>query len=96
MLEKTLERKCVNWIEGRGGACLKVHIDGQRGFMDRLVLLDGLVCFVELKIPGGKGRLSPQQIEWMNVMKRLNLNAFFCDDFNYFIEKISLLQGKPL
>lgn len=91
MLESDLERQVVEWVESKGGRCLKLKLDNQRGFMDRTIWLPGgLTVEVELKIPGGGGVRSAHQIEWMNTALRLGRKSFFCDNFDDFKRQMGL------
>ena len=67
MLEKTEEQKFVGWVHGQGGQCLKLVIDGQRGWPDRTVYLDGHVLHFEFKTPRGRVRADQvKRINWLN------------------------------
>lgn len=53
--EKVLESRLCQAIKSKGGECVKLTSQYQRGLPDRLVLLPGgRVCFVELKSTGKK------------------------------------------
>ncbi len=55
MLEKDVEAHLVKRIRGLGGLCLKFTSPQRVSVPDRLILLPGgVMCFVELKRPGGK------------------------------------------
>lgn len=90
-LESDLEKQVVEWVSKRGGRCLKVKLENQRGFMDRTIWLpEGFNCWVELKIPGGNGKISPHQKLWMVRALKLGQKAFFCDDFEHFKQVMKL------
>jgi hypothetical protein len=56
-LESDVERKVVADVERRGGIALKLNLQGNRGWPDRLALLpNGVVVFIEMKRPGEKLR----------------------------------------
>jgi hypothetical protein len=56
-LEKGIEQAFVRAMKRRGLTALKLNLQGNTGWPDRLVVLShGRVCFVELKRPGGKLR----------------------------------------
>lgn len=88
MLESEIERRLVYEVKQRGGLCLKLAIEGLRGFPDRTVIwpetysdepgyhqrLWPRVQFVELKKQ--KGKLSKQQEKWL-----ADLEAVGCDVF---------------
>lgn len=50
--EKWLERMLVEWVRQAGGVCLKFASPGYSGVPDRVILLYGLVFWVELKTYG--------------------------------------------
>lgn len=56
MRERDVEKRLVREVEKRGGLCLKFTSTSVRGVPDRIVILDGMVCFVELKRPGEEPR----------------------------------------
>lgn len=59
MLESKVEAYLRREVEGRGGVCRKWVAPGHTGVPDRIVVLRGMVWFVELK--QDDGRLSPIQ-----------------------------------
>lgn len=52
MRESKIEKHLAKRVEELGGECRKLRWIGRRGAPDRLVMLPGLTCFVELKAPG--------------------------------------------
>ena len=70
MREKDVEKKLVREVEKRGGLCLKFTSTSLRGVPDRIVIYDGLTCFVELKRPGEEPR--PLQ---KKIIKQLQENG---------------------
>ena len=60
--ERQVEKHLVDKINNLGGIAWKFTSPGTAGVPDRVVMLNGLICFVELKRPKG-GRLSDMQ-EW--------------------------------
>jgi hypothetical protein len=61
-LEAALEGALVKEVKALGGLCVKITVKGERGWPDRLCLLPyGLSCYVEVKRPDGKGRVSKLQ-----------------------------------
>lgn len=55
-LEAEVERRVVNDLREQypGILILKLNVQGQRGWPDRMILLNGRAAFIELKRPGGK------------------------------------------
>lgn len=72
MLEKDLEAKLVKTVKELGGECLKFTSPSNTGVPDRVVLLRGTVCFVEMKKPEGK--YSAKQDYWRDRLKELHVN----------------------
>ncbi len=56
MRESTIESALRKGVEALGGKCLKMVPTYNNGIPDRLVLLDGVATFVELKKAGEKPR----------------------------------------
>ncbi len=60
-------------VKALGGHAYKFVSPSNRGVADRLVVLPGVVWFVEVKAEGG--RLSPLQTLFIEQMKRLDQNV---------------------
>lgn len=60
MRERYVEQVLAKKVKKAGGLCWKLVSPGMAGVPDRLVILNGQVCFVELKRPHG-GRVSELQ-----------------------------------
>lgn len=59
--ERKVEKHLVDRVEKEfGGICWKFTSPGNKGVPDRIVILNDMICFVELKRPVG-GRLAPMQ-----------------------------------
>ena len=41
-------------VEDAGGECIKIKASGVKGVPDRIVIINGVTCFVELKSKSGK------------------------------------------
>jgi hypothetical protein len=77
-LEKEIEQKLKKTVEWHGGLCLKWVCPGWLGVPDRICLLPGgLVIFVELKRPDGKGRLGAMQKWWARKLCDLGFLHLF-------------------
>ena len=55
--ERALQGYLFRRAKQHGIYCRKMRAEGQTGFPDVLLAHDGIVMFVELKSPTGKGRL---------------------------------------
>jgi hypothetical protein len=58
--EAKVEKRLTDRVQNLGGLCWKFTSPGNKGVPDRIVILNGLVCFVETKRPKG-GRISDMQ-----------------------------------
>jgi hypothetical protein len=72
-LERNIEAYLVKRVKALGGYAYKFVSPSNRGVADRLVVLPGVVWFVEVKAEGG--RLSPLQTLFIEQMKRLGQNV---------------------
>ena len=52
--ERTVEQYLKDSVEAAGGLCIKVKASGVKGVPDRIVVLEGVTMFVELKSKSGK------------------------------------------
>lgn len=78
-LESSLEERCVQIIERLGGMALKLQIPGVRGFPDRTILIPGAkVWFAEFKRIKS-GRVSSQQLRWIERLRRSGFDAYVID-----------------
>jgi len=55
--------------------CRKMRAEGQTGFPDVLLAQGGVVMFVELKNPNGKGRLSARQKRELQRLRDAGVSA---------------------
>lgn len=92
MLEAKLEEQIFQTVESLGGMAIKLYSPGVRGRSDRLIILPGgRMFFIEIKRPGGRGRVSPHQVKFINDVRKLGVPAYVIDTFDAFaclIEKI--------
>lgn len=73
MREKPVEVHLRDEVKIRGGFCIKLNPNWNKGIPDRLVILPGVVAFVETKRPKG-GILATIQQWW-----RKRLTALGCE-----------------
>jgi len=79
MREKTIEKKLVLTVKAAGGIAPKFTSPGYDGMPDRLVLLpDGHMAFVEVKVPGKKPR--PLQLARHSLLRGLGFKVYVLDD----------------
>lgn len=78
MREKEVEAALVKAAKKRNGVALKFVSPGLSGVPDRLVLLpDGKIGFIELKLPGKKMRLLQEKRK--SQLERLGFLVFCLD-----------------
>jgi hypothetical protein len=94
MLEKEIEAQICKWVEEDGGYAIKVKIESQRGFPDRLIILHDMMIFAELKLP--KGTLSAHQRKWVDDLRKLGHHAIVCYSFQFFLGYVQgVRDGHP-
>lgn len=71
--ESEIEAHLVKRVRQAGGLSYKFVSPGRSGVPDRLVILDGVVFFVEVKAPGGK--LSALQDRELKRIRDAGINA---------------------
>lgn len=86
--EKQVEKYLVDKITNLGGLPWKFTSPGTAGVPDRVVILNGLICFAELKRPKG-GRISDMQ-EWrIKQLHKQDVKAYVLknkEEVDYLIE----------
>ena len=73
-LQNYLKRRC----KSLGWSFDKLESKSRRGFPDVMAARAGVVWFLELKSPSGKGRLSALQKHCIQSMKANGLNVSVC------------------
>lgn len=73
--EKQVEKYLVDRITNLGGLPWKFMSPGTAGVPDRIVIMNGLICFVELKRPKG-GRVSDMQQWRIDQLKKHGVKAY--------------------
>ena len=89
MREKDIERKLREAVIKAGGVCYKFVSPGNNGVPDRVIILNGVVLFAEIKAPGKK----PSIIQEIRIREMRNRGAWVevidsIEFVNYIIEKI--------
>lgn len=86
IMEKTIETRCRKFVKGEGGYAIKLQGLGCAGLPDRLILMPGgKIMFVEFKQPGKKP--SALQDVWLARLSRIGFTAFWCYDYDYFVDR---------
>lgn len=73
ILEESVEAYLVRRVKTLGGICVKQDASTYIGIPDRLVIVCGYTCMVELKRPKG-GRMSGAQRMWKKFVDRAGGN----------------------
>ena len=79
VLEADIEKKVVDWAEARGWEVIKMNIQGNRGYPDRLFIsLIGIHVWIELKKRGE----TPRKLQAYRIRKlqKRAVNAHWCDN----------------
>ncbi|MFV0382341.1 MAG: VRR-NUC domain-containing protein [Breznakia sp.] len=92
--EAKVERYLKDTIHNLGGLCWKFTSPGTKGVPDRIVVLNDILCFVELKRPKG-GRIAPMQ-EWrVKQLIRNGQKAYVIKNVDMVDELVSyMLKGE--
>jgi len=72
--EKQVEKFLKDETERRGGICYKFVSPGRVSVPDRIVILSGIIAFVECKGEGGK--VNPKQHRELQRLADLKMNVF--------------------
>jgi hypothetical protein len=86
MIEREIEDAFCEYCFDIGLQALKLRIDGVNGFPDRTVLTSKGVFFIEFKTP--TGRLSKQQIYWLNYLGTLGFKTVLCRSYEQAVESL--------
>ena len=73
--ERQVEKYLTDRISNLGGLAWKFTSPGTAGVPDRIVIMNGQICFVELKRPTG-GRISDMQKWRINQLRRQGMKAY--------------------
>lgn len=82
MLEKTLEKKIVEYLKARGFYTWKVHGSAYQraGLPDIQAIRDGKLLWLEIKAPGKKHRATALQLATIRKLQAHGVNATVVDD----------------
>lgn len=89
--EKALERELAQRMKSVGGMTIKLHGATMAGLPDRVLLLDGKVCFVEVKTTGKKP--TPRQVAMHTRLMKLGFRVFVVDDPTSLSEATAYVAG---
>ena len=93
LLESKLEDQICSAVHNLGGIAIKVESPSKRGRADRLIILPGgVVFFVEVKRPDGKGQLSSHQLQFARDVRDLGVPVYVISQFEEFAAIIAALQ----
>ena len=92
MRESGLEAKVAQLVRRRGGWAIKVTPVSCVGLPDRLVVLPGVVGFLELKSPTGRGRTSPMQALWGRRLEALGVPYLRSSSFEEIAQWVKILE----
>lgn len=73
--ERQVEKHLVEKITNLGGLAWKFTSPGTAGVPDRIIVMNGLICFVETKRPKG-GRVSDMQQWRIDQLKKQGMKAY--------------------
>ena len=76
--ESAIEREFRKYVEDLGGKCYKFVSPGNRGVTDRLIMLNGIVSFLELKATGET--LDPLQEYFQRETKKQKVPCGWADN----------------
>lgn len=88
--EKQVEQYLVDKITNLGGIPWKFTSPGTPGVPDRIVIMNGLICFIELKRPKG-GRISDIQAWRINQLDKQGMKAYVLknkEQVDYLVEQM--------
>lgn len=89
MTESGLERKVCELVKSRGGKAFKFISPGVTGVPDRLCVFPrGRIIFVELKRPGRKDGLSPQQRRVIGWLRAHDCEVWVINDYEVFRRRL--------
>lgn len=86
--ERQVEKHLVDRITNLGGLAWKFTSPGTAGVPDRVVILRGLICFVELKRPKG-GKVSDMQKWRIRQLNDQGMKAYVIknkEQVNYLVD----------
>ncbi len=92
MLEKNLEKYFVSEIKKLGGLCYKFVSPGNSGVPDRIVVLPGVIHFVELKTD--RGVVSPLQKRQIKKLNNLGQRAWVLYGFEDVEKFMNVLKSE--
>ena len=88
--EKLLQGKIMKKCKECGIFAFKAESQSLNGMPDLVLIKDGVVCFVEVKNPNGKGRLSKFQARFINKLDDQGGNTYVissCEQFDAVLQR---------
>jgi len=93
--EAEIEKYLVRKIKDINGLCWKFTSPGTKGVPDRIVVVNGMTIFVELKRPLG-GRIDPTQAYRVQQIRERGGTAYFINNKNQIKQLVKHLKDGQL
>ena len=93
--ERQVEEYLVKRVKSLGGIARKLTCPDAAGMPDRMVILNGQICFVELKRPKG-GRLSDMQKWRIQELKQQEMKTYVLKNKDEIDQLIECLKRQEL
>lgn len=94
MLESDIEKRLVREVRKMGGMAYKFVSPGNTGVPDRIVILPGVITFIELKTE--TGRLSPGQKKQIRKLKDLGMKVVVLHGMKELEEFLNEIRPAPV
>ena len=95
MDEASLSRYLTFEVKKLGGLAVKVDAS-RRGWPDKIIIYKGVVCFVELKSPSGRGVFSKLQLYMLDLLRCHNVNVWVVSSKDEVKEFIKWLKSSTI
>lgn len=91
MKESDIEKYLLERVESFGGLCWKFVSPGTKGVPDRVVILNGLTVFIEVKAPGQNPR--DLQVKRIQQIRHRDGNAIYISSIEEVDALVNILVG---
>lgn len=92
VLERDVQRRCVEWARARGYWARKFSSQSQRSVPDYLMAKVGVIFAVEFKAPGSHGPTEAQADE-MAAMTLAGWRVFWCSSVEMFKQQVETIEA---